>query len=155
MKLTTSLFDEGAPPPCPFDFNAAAYCLSASANAHPNKTALIVVSDPQSLEPTERWTFAQLDDAVRRIAAGLTHMGLKPGERVMLRLGNYSSFPLIFSPPSPPVASRFRPHRNCPPMKPILLLKIAVHALSALLPISSLLMCLRVAHSFWTVTSVI
>lgn len=96
MKLTTSLFDEGAPPPCPNHFNAAGYCLAASATAHPNKTALIVVSDSHTLDPTERWTFAQLDDAVRRLAAGLCHMGLKPGDRVMLRLGNHSSFPLIF-----------------------------------------------------------
>ncbi|MBL4613569.1 MAG: acyl--CoA ligase [Magnetovibrio sp.] len=84
------------PPPCPHDFNAARYCVAASAAAHPNKIALIVVSDPHSLEPAERWTFAQLDDGIRRTAAGLVHMGLKPGERVMLRLGNYSSFPLIF-----------------------------------------------------------
>ena len=96
MKLTTSLFDEGTPPPCPDHFNAAAYCLATAAQAHPNKTALLVVSDPQTLEPAERWTFAQLDDAVRRIAAGLQHSGLKPGERVMLRLGNHSSFPLLF-----------------------------------------------------------
>lgn len=96
MTLTTSLFDEGAPPPCPDPFNASAYCLRQSAATHPDKTALIVVSDPHSLEPAERWTFAQLDDAVRRIAAGLSQMGLQPGERVMLRLGNTSSFPLIF-----------------------------------------------------------
>ena len=94
--LTTSLFNEGTPEPCPHVFNAAAYCLSNSAQAHPDKTALIVVSDPLSLEPAERWSFAQLDDAVRRLAAGLKHMGLQPGDRVMLRLGNHSSFPLIF-----------------------------------------------------------
>jgi len=96
MKLTTSLFDVGAPEPCPHHFNAAAYCLSASAAQHLDKTALIVVSDPDTLEPAERWTFAQLDDAVRRIAAGLLDMGLEPGERVMLRLGNHSTFPLLF-----------------------------------------------------------
>jgi len=96
MKLTTSLFDAGAPTPCPDHFNAAAYCLETSAQRHPDKTALIVVSNPDSLAPAEHWTFAQLDDAVRRLAAGLTLMGLKPGERVMLRLGNHSSFPLIF-----------------------------------------------------------
>lgn len=96
MKLTTSLFDLGAPTPCPAPFNAAAYCLETSAQAHPDKTALIVVSDPETLEPAEQWSFAQLDDAVTRIAAGLLHMGLKPGERVMLRLGNESAFPLLF-----------------------------------------------------------
>jgi len=95
-SLITSLFDEGAPEPCPHAFNAAAYCLSQSAQAYPDKTALIVVSDPVSLEPTERWSFAQLDDAVLRLAAGLKHLGLQPGERVMLRLGNHSQFPLIF-----------------------------------------------------------
>lgn len=96
MTLSTSLFDEGTPEPCPHHFNAAAYCLAASAQAHPDKTALIVVSDPHTLEAAERWTFAQLDDSVRRLAAGLKHMGLQPGERVMLRLGNTSTFPLLF-----------------------------------------------------------
>ncbi len=96
MKLTTSLFDAGAPEPCPHHFNAAAYCLAESAKTHPGKTALIVVSDAETLEPAERWTFAQLDDAVRRIAAALRHAGLEPGERVMLRLGNTSQFPLLF-----------------------------------------------------------
>ncbi|MCW8916315.1 MAG: AMP-binding protein [Magnetovibrio sp.] len=96
MKLTTSLFDQGAPEPCPHCFNAAEYCLSASAQSAPDKAALIVVSDPESLEPAERWSFAQLDDAVRRLATSLIDAGLQPGERVMLRLGNTSAFPLIF-----------------------------------------------------------
>ncbi|HEY9081223.1 acyl-CoA synthetase [Magnetovibrio sp.] len=99
-KLTTSLFDQGAPEtfigPRPHAFNAAAYCVSRPAQTHPDKTALIVVSDPVSLEPAERWSYAQLDDAIRRLAAGLKHMGLQPGERVMLRLGNHSTFPLMF-----------------------------------------------------------
>ena len=96
MKLTTSLFDEGPPPPCPHHFNAAEYCLSTSAENFPDKTALIVVSDPETLAPQERWSFAQLDDTVRRVAAGLKAYGLQPGERVMLRLGNHSRFPLLF-----------------------------------------------------------
>ncbi|MEG3619559.1 AMP-binding protein [Magnetovibrio sp. PR-2] len=96
MTLETSMFDQGLPEPCPHCFNAAEYCLSASANSSPSKTALIVVSDPESLEPAERWTFRQLDDAVRRMAAGLKLAGLDPGDRVMLRLGNTSAFPLIF-----------------------------------------------------------
>ena len=96
MPLTTSLFDAGAPEPCPHHLNAAAYCLSRSAERLADKTALLVVGDAYTLDPAERWTFAQLDDAVRRIAAGLIEMGLEPGERVMLRLGNVSTFPLLF-----------------------------------------------------------
>jgi len=94
--LTTSLFDLGGPPPCPEPFNAAAYCLSAAARAHPDKTALIVVRDAASLSAEEHWTFGQLDGAVRRLAKGLQNIGLRPGQRVMLRLDNTSLFPLTF-----------------------------------------------------------
>ncbi|HAO33061.1 MAG TPA: AMP-dependent synthetase, partial [Candidatus Competibacteraceae bacterium] len=55
----------------PERFNMARYCLAA-ARATPDKVALVVVSDAQApVERAETWTYGQLDEAVRRVAAGL------------------------------------------------------------------------------------
>ena len=81
----------------PARFNLARYCLDAAAKAAPDKVALIVVSDAHApVERVERWTYAQLDDAVRRVAAGLRRMGLEPGARIMIRMGNTSDYALLF-----------------------------------------------------------
>ena len=80
----------------PARFNMARYCLAA-AQATPDKVALVVVSDAHALiERAECWTYAQLDEAVRRVAAGLRSLGLKPGERLMIRMGNTSDYALLF-----------------------------------------------------------
>jgi acyl-CoA synthetase (AMP-forming)/AMP-acid ligase II len=42
------------------------------------------------------WTYGALRDAVARAAGGLREAGLKPGERVMLRLGNRADFPILY-----------------------------------------------------------
>ncbi|MDG4583954.1 MAG: acyl-CoA synthetase, partial [Candidatus Competibacter sp.] len=85
----------GEPPPT--RFNMARYCLRAAARATPDKVALIVVSDAGvSVEAAERWTYAQLDEAVRRTAAGLRRLGLEPGARLMIRMGNTSDYALLF-----------------------------------------------------------
>lgn len=81
----------------PAQFNMARYCLAKAAQATPDKVALIVVSDGHvPIEQAERWTYHQLDDAVRRIATGLRALGLKPGERLMIRMGNTSDYALLF-----------------------------------------------------------
>ncbi len=81
----------------PARFNMARYCLEAAARATPDKVALIVVSDARApVERAERWTYARLDDAVRRVAAGLRDLGLEPGERLMIRMGNTSDYALLF-----------------------------------------------------------
>lgn len=81
----------------PRHFNMARYCLARSAAEHPNKIALVVVSDADApLEGAERWTYAALDDAVRRIAAGLFAEGFRPGERLMIRMPNTSDYALLF-----------------------------------------------------------
>lgn len=80
-----------AGPPCPTQFNLAAYVLARAADL-PDKTAL------QILRPdgAESWTFGQLLRAVRGVAHGLAQSGLVKGDLVLLRLGNGVEFPLAF-----------------------------------------------------------
>ena len=54
-------------------FNLARYCLDAAAKAAPDKVALIVVvSDAHApIEQAECWSYTQLGNAVRRVAAVL------------------------------------------------------------------------------------
>lgn len=92
MRLTDSLFDEGAPPPCPARLNLAAHALFAGQDAA--KVALTVIGAGAETEAT--WTYADLRDAVARAAGGFLAAGLKPGERVMLRMGNTADFPILF-----------------------------------------------------------
>lgn len=86
-----SLFDQGrhAPPPNPF--NMAAYVL-AHADVYPHKTALAVMS----LDGAQTWSYAQLKSAVLGTGAGLLQAGLKPGDRVLMRLGNTVDFPIAY-----------------------------------------------------------
>tara|TARA_R110002096_G_scaffold8171_2_gene34391 strand:- start:1539 stop:3053 length:1515 start_codon:yes stop_codon:yes gene_type:complete len=75
----------------------ARYCLATSAAECPDKTALIVVQNEKSpKDAAEQWTYGQLDEAVRRIAAALLDSGLRPGDRLMIRLPNTSSYALLF-----------------------------------------------------------
>ncbi len=90
-----SIFDEGPPPPCPPRFNMARHTLAEAAAARPEASALIVASNPDA-PPHEEWSFSALEDAVLRTAAGLRARGLCRGERVMLRLGNVSDFPVLY-----------------------------------------------------------
>ncbi|HUD50156.1 acyl-CoA synthetase [Parvibaculum sp.] len=82
---------------CPVRFNMARYCLARAAVETPAKTALIVVSDAEApLAEAEHWSYGALDDAVRRIAAGLFSEGFRPGERLMIRMPNTSDYALLF-----------------------------------------------------------
>jgi len=73
--------------------NLACYCLTSAAPL-PGKTALEVVgADGQLLEA---WSFAELTQAVLAVAGGLTAAGLKRGDRILLRIGHSSDFPLLF-----------------------------------------------------------
>ena len=80
----------------PAPFNLARYCLAPAVFASPGKTALVVVGDADEPHTAERWTYAALDEAVRRVAAGLLAEGLKPGDRLLLRLPNDSDYALLF-----------------------------------------------------------
>lgn len=83
--------------PCPDSFNIARYCLARGAAETPDKTALIVVADADApLAEAECWTYGELDQAVRRVAAGLLAEGFRPGERIMIRMPNTSEYALMF-----------------------------------------------------------
>ncbi len=81
----------------PARFNMARYCIGEAARTRGEHVALIVVHDAQvSAERTERWTYAELDEAVRAVGAGLLNDGVNPGDRVLLRMGNSSDYALLF-----------------------------------------------------------
>jgi acyl-coenzyme A synthetase/AMP-(fatty) acid ligase len=80
--------------PIPTHFNLARHCLARNAVATPDKTALLVFHDIEAAP--ERWTYAELDRTVRAIAAGLIGYGLRPGDRLLIRLPNNSDYALIF-----------------------------------------------------------
>lgn len=86
-----SSFDDGGFAPCPVPFNMAAHVLAAGADL-PDKPALVVLGP----KGDDVWTYARLRQAVGGTATGLLHSGLKPGDRVLLRLGNTAEFPLAF-----------------------------------------------------------
>lgn len=71
--------------------NLAEHVLHAGA-AHPDKLALAVVG----LSRVERWSYARLISTVRGTATGLLQAGLKPGDRLLMRLGNTSAFPVVY-----------------------------------------------------------
>ncbi|MEQ8825343.1 MAG: class I adenylate-forming enzyme family protein [Filomicrobium sp.] len=85
---------QGRPPP--ERFNMARYCLAGAAAAAPEKAGLIVIDNVEAEMPAEVWSFEQLEDHVLRIATGLLECGLEPGDRLLLRLGNHSLYPLVF-----------------------------------------------------------
>lgn len=77
----------------PAPFGMSAYCVADPAERAPDRAALVVVHG-QDAEST--WTFAEVDDVVRAVAAGLLALGLSPGDRVLLRMGNRAEFPFVF-----------------------------------------------------------
>jgi len=73
-------------------FNLAAHALAGNASRGPDKIALILTDG----ESDRRLTYGELDLAVRRLAAGLSSLGLAPGARVMIRRGNDLFYVLSF-----------------------------------------------------------
>ena len=56
----------------PERFNMARYCLETGNIRPVDKIGLIVIKNADDLSATETWTYGELEDAVLRIAAGLT-----------------------------------------------------------------------------------
>lgn len=90
--MERSVIDGPIWPACPTPFNLARHVLAASTARLPDKMAL------QIIRPTgaERWSYARLTAAVRGCGTGLRERGLKPGDRVLMRLGNTVEFPILF-----------------------------------------------------------
>jgi acyl-coenzyme A synthetase/AMP-(fatty) acid ligase len=92
MQKEAVLLSISAREPVPARFNLARYCLAENARVRPDAVALTVVGDAGA----QRWTHAALDLKVRRLAAGLASLGLKPGARVMIRMGNEANAALLY-----------------------------------------------------------
>ncbi|WP_346892757.1 acyl-CoA synthetase [uncultured Roseibium sp.] len=73
--------------------NLACYCLT-NASPEPGAVALEVVG-PNGVQK-ERWTYGEIERTILSVAGGLTEKGLKRGDRILLRLGHSSDFPLVF-----------------------------------------------------------
>ncbi len=78
-------------PRLPAHFNMAAHVLAQGA-ATPDRPALELLHPDHS----EVWTYAQVQAAVAGVATGLRAQGLRPGDRVLMRLGNSLAFPVLF-----------------------------------------------------------
>lgn len=76
----------GAKPPD--RLNLARYCL---AEKPAEKTALIVEG-----ATAERWSYGALEDTVLRMTEGLRKLGVEPGMRVFVRMGNSLDYALVF-----------------------------------------------------------
>ena len=77
-------------------FNMADYCIGQAARAMPSKAALLVYEVHHPDKPSEAWTFAELEDAVQRLAAALDGERIEAGDRIAIRLGNSSQSALMF-----------------------------------------------------------
>lgn len=86
-----SVFDQGAPAPCPAPFNLAAHVLGR-ADQVPDKVALSVLMP----HGAQDWTYRDLRSAVLGTGAGLLQSGLTPGDTVLMRLGNTVDFPIAY-----------------------------------------------------------
>src|SRR6056297_3718651 len=78
-------------PPCPAPFNLAAHVLGRAGET-PDKIALAVLR----LSGSGRWSYAKLESAVLGTGTGLLQLGLAPGDRVLMRLGNTVEFPIAY-----------------------------------------------------------
>jgi acyl-coenzyme A synthetase/AMP-(fatty) acid ligase len=77
----------------PRRFNIARYCLAAQALTWADRTALIIAGGG---DRQRRWSYRELDLMVRRLAGGLTMLGLPAGERLMIRMDNDLEYILTF-----------------------------------------------------------
>lgn len=78
-------------PAVPNPFNMAAHAMAA-ASRNPEKNALQILR----LSGAERWSYGRLEAAVRGTGTGFLQAGLRPGDRLLMRLGNTVDFPLAY-----------------------------------------------------------
>ncbi len=87
------MYPSHADDPHPDYFNGARHCLAENARLRPDKIALVMAG---AGDDTRSLTFGEADRAVRGIAAGLRNLGLEPGARVMIRMGNEADYVLVY-----------------------------------------------------------
>ncbi|WP_349293861.1 AMP-binding protein [Gemmobacter sp. 24YEA27] len=75
----------------PQPFQPRRTCAARRA-ATPDKVALAVLS----LTGATRWSYARLIASVRGLAGWMLDAGLRPGDRLLLRLGNTPDYPLCY-----------------------------------------------------------
>ena len=83
--------DQRPGPPIPATMNLAGHVLFGSAQPDA-KTALSVLGQTGTTD----WSFGELRHAVLKTAGGFASLGLAPGARVLMRLGNTPDFPIVF-----------------------------------------------------------
>lgn len=71
--------------------NLAEHVLRVGAT-QPERLAMVVVGTGMD----DRWTYARLIAAVRGCATGFLRAGLRPGDRLLVRLGNRPAFPVAY-----------------------------------------------------------
>jgi acyl-coenzyme A synthetase/AMP-(fatty) acid ligase len=86
-----SEFHHGKPAPCPTPFNMAAHVLRHG-HVTPDKTALELLGTDGS----ECWSYARLTQAILGTGTGLLRAGYRPGDRLLMRLGNDVEFPIAY-----------------------------------------------------------
>ncbi len=95
----------------PQRFNMAAYAIGRAATARPKHPALIVMDAPGA-PPAEVWTFADVEDAVLRIAGGLKAAGIRRALASSSGWRTPAPTRSLFSAPSPAGSCRCRPRRS-------------------------------------------
>ena len=87
-----SVYLAGQLPVCPDPFNAAEWCLSSGVSRQ--SLAFLAVDAERGI--TEHWAFDDLRGLVLRAAGALTAAGVRPGDRVVLQLGDVPEFPVAY-----------------------------------------------------------
>ncbi len=87
-----SVYLAGGLPPCPDRFNAAEWCLSAE--APDTQPAFLAVDSEAGI--IEDWTFGELRNRVLRASGAFLAAGVRPGDRVVLMLGDVPAFPVAY-----------------------------------------------------------
>jgi len=91
-KIWLKNYDEGIPATIEYpDFPLDQFMLN-TASKHPNQTAIIFGAAVGSQVLDAKLTYRQLNDLTDRLAAGLQHMGVQKGDRVVIMLPNAPQF---------------------------------------------------------------
>ena len=76
--------------------NLARYCLAQSAQDFPDKTGLIAATTSDGTGNDESWTYSELEKIVLTGSRGLLERGLKPGDRLLIRMDNTPHYAFLF-----------------------------------------------------------